>query len=468
MKQAEKNFLRAVKDADRAFYLRAADMAADAQKLKRTRRFYAVMKHILKWIAAGGAVLAAVLGVCMFTGVIAKKPAEPITQAGSSGQPSQFVDPEQFEQRRNQQLDVHFTDFTADDHAASLMNSALTVNQQYLYCSGFDDSFRIDLQTGAAEYLCAVPGCLHGVNDAGCEMYRRNRQLLGTDNGVIQASGWYFRAYSEDWLHGDRSETLFWVNEFFTELDKTMNPSSPRATGIIRYFDGQYYMQTTNSFTRIDPASGESSAQVISDSQIFSVDGSGGEFWFTNEGLELMHWDTKTGKTEKLADRIAACACNAQYVFYDRITEATNGKTVRRLMRRDRDGQNETCIIEDFQCMNARFAVTEQSIYYYQDGAYENGQYHFGKLLRCDLDGGNLHEIPLDLIHTDGKPHSETAQTGISMLNCKSCNTIFLLDAAPANEGCVERDALFLIKKDTDEVQAVDLGIAQYGERRSW
>ena len=49
MKQAEKTFLRAVKDADSAFYLRAAAMAADAQRQKRARRFYTVMKHTLKY-----------------------------------------------------------------------------------------------------------------------------------------------------------------------------------------------------------------------------------------------------------------------------------------------------------------------------------------------------------------------------------------------------------------------------------
>lgn len=468
MKQAEKTFLRAVKDADSAFYLRAAAMAADAQRQKRARRFYTVMKHTLKYIAAGGTVLAAVLGVCIFTGVFAGKPAEPFTQTGSSGQPSQFVDPEQFGQKQNQQLDVHFTDFTADDHAVSLLNDTLTVNQQYLYCRGMNDSFRISLQTGNAEYLCAVPGCLHGVNDTGCEMYCRNPQLLCTDNGLIQASGWKFRIFSEDWLHGDRTETLFWENTFYTELDETTNPSNPRANGMIRYFDGQYYMQTMNSLSRIDPDSGESSVRVISDSQIFTADGSGGDFWFTNEGLELMHWDTKTGKTEKLADYATVCACNSQYVFYDCVTQDADGTRSRSLMRCGRDGQNAVCVIPDFQCVNGRFAVTEQSVYYYQDGAYENGQYRFGQLWHCDLNGGDLHEIPLDLTHTDGKQHSETTQTNIQMLNCKSCDTIFLLDAAAANEGCVERDALFLIKKDTDTVQAVDLGLAQHMERRSW
>ena len=468
MKQKEKMFLRVVKDADSAFYSRAAVMAAQAQSRKKPRRWLEMMKRTAKYIAAGAGELAAVLGICIFAGVFSKRPVRP-GSSGDSSLPAQFVDPGQLEQQGNPlQLDVHFTDFAADDHAVSILNDALTVNEQYLYCSGYQDSFRINLQTGAAEYLCAVPGCLHDVNDAGCEMHHQNSQMLGISNGVIQVSGWNFRANSEDWLHGGRDGRLFWVNEFYTELDKTTNPSSPRATGMIRYFDGHYYIQTTNSLRRIDPKTGASSEPVISDSQIFSADGSDGDIWFTNEGRELMHWDPESGKTQKLADYASMCACNAQYVFYDRVTHDESGELLRSLMRCDRDGQNEACIIPDFHCFNGRFAVTAQSVYYYEDGEYADGQYQIGALLRCDLDGKNLHELPFDLTYSDGTHYRDTTQTGIKLLNCKNCDTIFLLDTGFTNEGSVEMDALFLIKKDTDEVQSVDLGKTQSGERRNW
>ena len=66
----EKDFLRAVRDADRSFYARAAAHAAEAEQKKQKGSDF--MKRAVRYLLAGSTVLAAAAGVCILTGVFAK------------------------------------------------------------------------------------------------------------------------------------------------------------------------------------------------------------------------------------------------------------------------------------------------------------------------------------------------------------------------------------------------------------
>ena len=66
----EKDFLRAVKDADAFFYRRAAALAAQSNDKKRGD----TMKKTFKWILTGGALCAAIAGIVILSGIFAEKP----------------------------------------------------------------------------------------------------------------------------------------------------------------------------------------------------------------------------------------------------------------------------------------------------------------------------------------------------------------------------------------------------------
>ena len=66
----EKDFLRAVRDADRSYYARAAAHAAEAEQKKQKGSDF--MKRAVRYLLAGSTVLAAAAGVCILTGVFAK------------------------------------------------------------------------------------------------------------------------------------------------------------------------------------------------------------------------------------------------------------------------------------------------------------------------------------------------------------------------------------------------------------
>jgi hypothetical protein len=179
---------------------------------------------------------------------------------------------------------------------------------------------------------------------------------------------------------------------------------------------------------------------VISDSPIFNADTADGQFWITNENLELIRYDMNSGKTYKIDDTVWRVFCCGEKVYYVKAENDGNSIYVC-----NSDGSDYKKIIEN---VNLSFSVTEKSIYY----STNDGVYIF------NLSDGTSEKIDLSLTYENGEDFSINATKNLYLINSASSDYVYLLSYNQiTGERCY--NALFAITKDTTQYKAISLGI---------
>jgi hypothetical protein len=163
-------------------------------------------------------------------------------------------------------------------------------------------------------------------------------------------------------------------------------------------------------------------------------------FYVTNENLELISYDMKSGALKKLADKVWRIqACNDS-LYYMKTDEGKNS-----VFKSDPDGSNEKKLISDTELS---MYVTDKSFFYLTtDGLYS-----------CDLSGGNVKKISLELTYENNEQYVTRDLGTVQLISCPSSRFIYLLDYTQ-NSGYKCYNALFRIDKETNEVSATSLGI---------
>jgi hypothetical protein len=326
-----------------------------------------------------------------------------------------------------------------DDKSLVFLQGNFSSSADSFYICQYGDKIKVSLSSGEVVSMCDTTGCVHDENTSkDCLIYQSVNNIICTENG------YYYTDYSQSgklfFKSGDSSKEVF-ENTFFTDKEKEINPDhetdfSAFIHGNTMYIVGQVYMYTVDTETMKQ----SSEPAVISDSPIFNADTADGQFWITNENLELIRYDMNSGKTYKIDDTVWRVFCCGEKVYYVKAENDGNSIYVC-----NSDGSDCKRLIEN---VNLSFSVTEKSIYYSTD----DGVYIF------NLSDGTSEKIDLSLTYENGEDFSINATKNLYLINSGSSDYVYLLSYNQiTGERCY--NALFAITKDTTQYKAISLGI---------
>ena len=357
----------------------------------------------------------------------------------SSENVNSYVDIEKTNEKINiQKADENDENISIDDKAKIFMQNCSIASNHIIICEQ-DNKNSININTGEISSLCDIPGCAHDINNSkGCLEF----QTL--NNPICSNQGFYYTNYSEPGkLHyktGNEDKVVY-ENSFFTEKDKEIDPDAKNAFSMFvrdnkMYIVGQVYFYTVDLKTfkqTCEPV-------VITDSPIWNADVYDEYFYITNENLELIRYDMKNRKKEKMSDKVWRIQANRKGLYYIK----SDGEQQSLFFTKNGE-KNETKLISD---VGLNMYVTESSIYYTsKDGIYKS-----------DPEGKNAVKIELSLTYDNGEKYYMQDSRNIQMITCPSSDHIYLLDYKHSTgEKCY--NALFSIDKKTNECKAISLGI---------
>ena len=326
-----------------------------------------------------------------------------------------------------------------DDKAKVFLHSGYSFSSDQFAVFEQDRKKLIDLNTGIISSFCDIPGCPHDDTAIDtCKEYMPINSPVFTKDGMYYTNYFYpgklfFKAAGE--------EKIVFENTFFTDKEAELVPDAKTGCGFfIRgetiYITGMTYFYTVDISTMkktCEPV-------VLSESPIWNADVSGEIFYVTNENLELISCDMKSGELKKLKDKVWRIQACDDSLYYIKTDEGKNS-----VFKSDLDGSNEKKLISDTELS---MYVTDKSIYYMtNDGLYS-----------CDLSGGNAKKINLELTYENGEEYMTSDFGTAQLISCPSSRFIYLLDYTKSTgDKCY--NALFRIDKETNEVRATSLGI---------
>jgi hypothetical protein len=355
----------------------------------------------------------------------------------SSDSANSYVDVEKTNERINVEKNNE-ENINIDDKAKIFLSNCSIASNHIILCEQ-DNKKRIDLNTGEISSLCDIPGCAHDINNSkGCIEFQPLNNLICSSQGI------YYTNYSEPGkLHykTDNEDKVVYENSFFTEKEKEIDPDAKTAFSMFvrddkMYIVGQVYFYTVDLKTfkqTCEPV-------VITDSPIWNADVYDEYFYITNENLELIRYDMKNRKKEKMSDKVWRIQANSKGLYYIK----SDGEQQSLFFTKNGE-KSETKLIPD---VGLNMYVTESNIYYTsKDGIYKS-----------DPEGKNAVKIELSLTYDNGEKYNLQDSRDIQLITCPSSAHIYLLDyKKTTGEKCY--NALFSIDKKTNDCKAISLGI---------
>ncbi len=343
-------------------------------------------------------------------------------------------------------IDVGFTDFKYDESPKVFPTGGVfptTLTPSYFMINDRNDKKWIDFGYGQVQSICDIPGCDHGINTDGC-LEHENRKIQDVRGA---ADGVYFQIDGESHLYfkenGGSKKTVF-ENTFYTDFEEEILPDNKTTFSYfmrdsIMYVIGQSYMYMVD----IETMTQISDPFIISHSRIWNADVSGNYFWISNEHLELICCNTKTGEITKTADKIDKLQCVGDRLYY--ITANNEGKACLYVRSIDPLVSDDRLVLEN---VDINFYAANESIYYISAQ----------KLYKCGKEGENSVEIPLSFTYNCGEEYKFGGSP--FFYSTDSCDSIFVVDYSNADEH--KTNAIFVIKKDSTEYQTINMGIWEY------
>lgn len=326
-----------------------------------------------------------------------------------------------------------------DEKAKVFLMTNYSVSSDQLMIFEPGNKKTIELSTGMISSFCNIPGCSHDDNAMDtCIEYKP------LNNPVLTKEGMYYTNYFEpDKLHyssAGEDKTVF-ENTFYTDKEKELEPDAKTGFGIFIRGETMYVTGMTYFYT-VDISTMKQTCEpvIISESPIWNADVYGDMFYVTNENLELISYNMKSGEKRKLSDKVWRIQACEDGLFYIK----TDGD-VNSIYRSSADGSGETKLVSDTQLS---MYVTEEHIYYLS----EDG------LNVCDRTGGNTKNIRTELTYENGEEYVPSVHGQAQLISCPSSKYIYLLDYTKSTgEKCY--NALFKIDKQSGEYTAISLGI---------
>lgn len=330
------------------------------------------------------------------------------------------------------ELDICFDGYKYDDKPMTFLGSKFALTPEYLYIIELRSKKKIDLKTGRVSSVCEQPGCIHDINKSdSCGEFERFNPVFACENGLYitkpDSPGKLF-------LREPTGEREVFENTFYTELDAAYAPDEKTSfSGFVHngtlYLIGYCYMYTVD----IDSMKPTSEPVVITDCGINSAAVSGDMLWLINERLELIRYDMKNEKIEKVDDKVIRLRCDEEGAYYLKFDD--DGSSLYLC------GNGEAAGKSLFAAASGDFCVTEDSIYYFSaDGLYMSGK-----------NGENAQKIELKHTYSDGSEYSFHGASDCWFIENSSCGSIFLADCSEP------RGAIFVIKRDSADYQSVGL-----------
>lgn len=342
-------------------------------------------------------------------------------------------------------IDVSFTDFKYDDSPKVFPIGGVfptTLTPSYFMINDRDDKKWVNFNYGQVQSICDIPGCDHGINTDGC-LEHENREIQdvrGASNGV------YFQIDGESHLYFKEdggSKRVVFENTFYTDFEEEIMPDNKTIFSYfmrdgIMYVIGQSYMYMVD----IETMTQISNPFIVSHSRIWNADVSGDYFWISNENLELICCNTKTGEITKIADKIDKLQCVGDRLYYLVMRDSEFDIYVRSI---DPSISDDCLVLKN---VDINYYATKESIYYTVNG----------KLYKSDRNGENSLEIPLSFTYNCGE---EYVANGLPFFySTDSCDSIFVVDYSKVGEH--KTNGIFVIKKDSTEYQTINMGIWEY------
>ncbi len=343
-----------------------------------------------------------------------------------------------FEKIDESQLDIGFTDYKYDDKSISFLGSNYAVTEDYLYIIKHNDKSRINLKNGRVQSICDIAGCIHDENKSPfCKEFEIFCPVFASAEGMYIS-----KLDGKLYIRNGDGDTKVFENDFYTDLEAQITPDEKASFQALAR-DGIMYVVVGSYMHTVELSSMEKLSEplVISDSFIQNADVSGEYFWFSNENMELKLYNMSSGEIVKTDDKVLRVKCAGNKVYYIKSSDNILG-----LYSRDIDGGNEILLVNN---VKNEFSVTDNSIYYItEDG-----------LFMCDIDGKNTRAIELSYTYLNGEKYRYHGAASCKFIENSACDSVFLIDYTSFITGTSTANALFAIKKDTGEYQAVSLGI---------
>ena len=326
-----------------------------------------------------------------------------------------------------------------DDKAKVFLHSGYSFSSNQFAVFETDSKKMIDLNTGIISSFCDIPGCPH--DDTAIDTCK---EYMSINNPIFTKDGMYYTNYFSPgklfFKSAGEEEVVFEIT-FYTDKEAELEPDAKTGCGFfIRgetlYVTGMTYFYTVNIGTMKQSCE----PVIISESPIWNADISGDMFYVTNENLELISYDMKSGELKKLADKVWRIQACDDSLYYIKTDDGNNS-----VFKSDPDGSNEKKLVSDTELS---MYVTDKYIYYLTaDGLYSS-----------DLSGGNAKKISLELTYENNEQYVTRDFGTVQLISCPSSRFIYLLDYTKSTgDKCY--NALFRIDKETNEVSATSLGI---------
>ncbi len=358
----------------------------------------------------------------------------------SFGDTEQYVNHKDIEEEYQTAITSENADtIEIDDKAKVFLHSGYSVSSNQFAVFEQDRKKLIDLNTGIISSFCDIPGCPH--DDTAIDTCK---EYMPINNPIFTKDGMYYTNYFSPgklfFKTAGEEKTVF-ENTFYTEKEAEFEPDAKTGCGFFIHGETLYVTGMTYFYT-VDISTMKQTCEpvVISESPIWNADVSDDMFYITNENLELISYDMKSGELKKLADKVWRIQACDDSLYYIKTDEGKNS-----VFKSDPDGSNEKKIISDTKLS---MYVTDKSIYYMTDDG----------LYSCDLSGGNAKKISLELTYENGERYMASDFGTAQLISCPSSRFIYLLDYTKSTgDKCY--NALFRIDKETNEVRATSLGI---------
>lgn len=326
-----------------------------------------------------------------------------------------------------------------DDKAKVFLHSGYSVSSDQFAVFEQDRKKLIDLNTGIISSFCDIPGCPH--DDTAIDTCK---EYMPINNPIFTKDGMYYTNYFSPgklfFKTAGEEKTVF-ENTFYTDKEKGLEPDAKTGCGFFIHGETLYVTGMTYFYT-VDISTMKQTCEpvVISESPIWNADTSGDMFYVTNENLELISYDMKSGELKKLADKVWRIQACDDSLYYIKTDDGNNS-----VFKSDPDGSNEKKLVSDTELS---MYVTDKYIYYLTtDGLYS-----------CDLSGENAEKVSLELTYENNEQYVTSDFGTAQLISCPSSRFIYLLDYTKSTgDKCY--NALFRIDKETNEVRATSLGI---------
>lgn len=326
-----------------------------------------------------------------------------------------------------------------DDKAKVFLHSGYSFSSNQFAVFETDSKKLIDLNTGIISSFCDIPGCPH--DDTAIDTCK---EYMPINNPIFTKDGMYYTNYFSPgklFFKSAGEEKVVFENTFYTDKEAGLEPDA--ITGCGFFIRGEtIYVTGMTYFYTVDIGTMKQSCEpvIISQSPIWNADVNGEMFYVTNENLELISYDMKSGELKKLADKVWRIQACDDSLYYIKTDDGNNS-----VFKSDPDGSNEKKLVSDTELS---MYVTDKYIYYLRaDGLYSS-----------DLSGGNAKKISLELTYENGEEYAANDFGTVQLISCPSSRFIYLLDYTKSTgDKCY--NALFRIDKETNEVSATSLGI---------